>query len=108
MKKILSGAVLTFVPFLTTCRGPKNTGVYGWDQHQTGNYRWWEGHGGDVLMGVLFLIVLAATINFIVRYVRSISAAGRLRETPVDVLRKCYANGDLSKDDFERLKNDLQ
>jgi putative membrane protein len=40
-----------------------------------------------------------------------ISRGGRAKteeETPLDILKRRYANGEISKDEFERIKEDLK
>jgi len=59
-------------------------------------------------MGFLFLIIFIAAVFFLVFYIRSKNVKGGMPETPIDILKKRYARGELSKEDFDRLKRDLQ
>jgi putative membrane protein len=109
MKKIFSAIVLTSVPLLTMCSGPHGTMMYDWDR--TGNYGCWLGSGygyGGMYMGLLFLIILGVAIYFFVQYLMSKNAVGQAQETPIDILKKRYAKGELTKEEFDRMKNDLQ
>jgi putative membrane protein len=104
MKKIYFFIVLVLVPLLTMCSGPM---MGGWDR--AGNYGCAFGYGyGGTFMGILFLIVLGVTIYFIVQNIRSKNLDGQSQDTPLDILKKRYAKGEITKEDFERMKNDLQ
>jgi len=106
MKKIYLFAVLTLVPLLTMCTGPYgHMGGYGPGYGMMGGYGY--GYGG-MFMGILFLIVLGVAIYFIVRNVRSRNVEEQGRETPIDILKKRYAKGEITKEDFDRMKNELQ
>ena len=59
-------------------------------------------------MWILFLIVLGVAIYFIVQNVRSKNISGQSTESPVDILKKRYAKGEITKEDFDRMKNELQ
>ena len=57
------------------------------------------------------LIILAVIILIVVlSKTRSSGVAGNSagRETPLDILKKRYARGELTKEEFERMKQDLQ
>ncbi len=81
----------------------------------------WNGHGwgmgGDFGMGfgMIFSVLLwAVVIVGIVLLVRWLSASTSQQhpavpqETPLDVLRKRYARGEIGKEEFEEKKRDLQ
>lgn len=59
-------------------------------------------------MGVIFLIVLGVAIYFIVQTIRTKSAGGQAQDTPLDILKKRYAKGGITKEDFEQMKKDLE
>lgn len=78
-----------------------------------GNWMW-----GWSLVGMLWMILFwGLIIGGIVLLVRWIAdGAGRRRtdgggapeETPLDILKKRYARGEISKEEFERMKEDLK
>ena len=79
----------------------------GWDR--AGNYGCSFGFGyGGMFMWILFLILLGVVIYFIVQNTRSKNLEGQSRETPIDILKKRYAKGEITKEDFDRMKNELQ
>ncbi len=59
-------------------------------------------------MGILFLVLLGVAIYFIVQNVRSKDGVGQAPESPIDILKKRYAKGEITKEDFDRMKNELQ
>ncbi|HXX53149.1 MAG TPA: SHOCT domain-containing protein [Thermodesulfovibrionales bacterium] len=72
------------------------------------------GAGTFFLIPIFFMIAfwIAVVIGF-AYFVKWIIAAGKRRETKseetaLDILKKRYAKGELSKEDFERMKQDIQ
>jgi len=83
------------------------------------SYLWsWEPLGFGV--GTFFLIPLFIMIAFwfaviigIVYFVKWIMATGKRQETEsgetaLDILKKRYAKGEISKEEFERIRQDIQ
>jgi len=107
MRKIYLFIVLAVVPLLTMCSGPYGRMMGGWDG--AGNYGCAFGYGyGGMFMGILFIILLGVAIYFIVQNIRSKNVEGQSSETPIDILKKRYAKGEITKEDFDRMKNELQ
>lgn len=109
MKKIYLFAVLALVPLLTMCAGPYGRMMDGWDR--AGGYGCPFGFGygyGGIFMGILFLVLLGVVINLIVQNVRLKNETGQRQESPIDILKKRYAKGEITKEDFDRMKSELQ
>jgi putative membrane protein len=75
------------------------------------NHMMYYGYGG-MLMWLLFLILAGLLIYFVVTQTRKPPAQdGRSpeapSETPLDILKKRYARGEIDKEEFDRLKRDL-
>lgn len=72
---------------------------------------WPYGYGpgwgwGAMLMGWLWmLVIVAAIVAVVVLFVRS--GTGRQPETPLEILRKRYAAGELTKEQFDQMKRDV-
>jgi putative membrane protein len=67
----------------------------------------WNMHGygyGGFLVYLLLLVLIGLVVYFIVRQQRT---DGSGLETPLDILKKRYARGEISKEDYDRMKNDL-
>jgi putative membrane protein len=66
---------------------------------------------GGILMwggGLIFLIVLILILFFIIRIASTPAGEEAAREKPLDVLRKRYARGEISKEQFEVMRKDIQ
>ena len=62
--------------------------------------------GGPIMM-LLILIILVAAVFLAVRLIRSGRTHGEPAETPLDIIRKRYARGEITKEQYDRLKSDL-
>ena len=102
MRKII--AILAVVPLLTMCSGPM---MGGWDRSENYGCSFGFGYGG-MFMWILFLILLGVMIYFIIQNTKSKNIDGQSGETPIDILKKRYAKGEITKEDFDRMKNELQ
>jgi putative membrane protein len=70
-------------------------------------FGWWMGFGG------VFWIVIIAIVVSVVRPRRWYwhhwpYGPGYPQETALDILKKRYAKGEISKEDFDRMKRDLE
>lgn len=54
-------------------------------------------------MWLILAIVLAVVIYFLVQAQRG----GSVRETPLEILNKRYAKGEITKEEYDRLRRDL-
>ena len=79
------------------------------DRHMGG---WGHMMGGGMFIGIVFLIVLVVIVYFIVRSTQSRSVDSSFRETSretaIEILKKRYAQGEITKEEFEKMKKDLQ
>lgn len=64
---------------------------------------------GGIFMWLIFLALAVFLIYiFIIQPRRSgESGGGQPKETPLDILKKRYARGDITKEEFESLKKDI-
>ena len=70
-----------------------------------GNYGWGMGFGWIFM--VLFLTLVILGIVYIVQAISRKSGQSGTQETPLDILKKRYAKGEITKEEFERMKGDL-
>jgi len=103
MKKHLKWLLIMTVGLLVSCNGncfgPQGPGGWGPMMHY--------GYGG-MFMGIIFLIVIAVLTFFILQ---ALSAKGRppiQNESPLDILKRRYAKGEITEDEYEKMKKDLE
>lgn len=66
------------------------------------NYPFMHGFGG--IFTILFWILLIVIVIYLVK--RGLSGTGG-EETAEEILKKRYARGEISKEEFERMKKDI-
>lgn len=94
MKKIL---LLTMV--ITACAGRFADGPCGgWSPMM----HW--GFGGMFMGWFIFVIIIGLVVYIIFR---SQDQKSGMRDTPMEILKKRYAKGEITKEDFDRMKKDL-
>jgi len=64
------------------------------------------GYGG-ILMWVLFLILIAVIIYLIIQATKTKGLVASTAETPLEILKKRYAKGEITKGEFEKIRKDL-
>ncbi len=64
------------------------------------------GYGFGIL-GLIFLILVIIGLVLLIRYLWESSGAKREQESALEILKKRYARGEISKEEFEEKKKDL-
>ena len=102
MKKYLfgSGAVLFFPASAFADIGERGC-WYGWG-HMMG-----PGFGG-LFMWILLLIAVVLIVYSLMRASKTGSFGTSPYETPLDLLKKRYARGEITKEKFDEMKKDLK
>ncbi len=72
---------------------------------QWGNYGWGMGFGW-VWMLLFWALVIGGVVYLVKLIAGSTRREGR-HETALDILKKRYAKGEISKEEFEKLKDDI-
>ena len=62
---------------------------------------------GAILMGLVILILIGVLIYFLFRGSKTGGFGQAPNETPLDILKKRYARGEITKEQFEEMKKDL-
>lgn len=104
---VTAGFIIQNVYAQTTQPGEPSSPYQGWcpgcgPMMGWGHMGWW----GFFVM-ILFWIVIIAGIIVLVRWLTFRAPGGRREETALDVLKKRYARGEISKEEFEEKKRDL-
>lgn len=66
----------------------------------------WGGLGGAIMM-ILWIAVIVAVIYLLIRAAQRNDGARSVSETALDILKKRYARGEISKEEFDDKKRDL-
>ena len=62
---------------------------------------------GGIFMWVIFLALAGFIAYLVMQSRKSGGSGGQPSETPLDILKKRYAKGDITKEEFESLKKDI-
>ena len=103
MKRSLYPAALFISALLMTgCDGYYGPMGGGWD-HMNYGCRF-----GGMFMWILFVIIIGVVAYFILQNIKTKSSGGTTPETPLDILKKRYVKGDIAKEEYERIKKDIE
>jgi putative membrane protein len=83
------------------CFGPQNP--YGWGHMMHYGF----GYGG-MFMWIIFLIVIGLLVYFIVQGQKTKGQTPTQNESPMDILKRRYAKGEITREEYERMKKDLE
>ncbi len=105
MKNISGICLVLTTGLLASCEGAgfyDGPGPGGWGRMMHYGF----GYGG-IFMWIVFLIVIGLLIYFILQSQKTKGRPPAQGESPLDILKKRYAKGEISKEDFDRMKRDL-
>ncbi|MBI5639996.1 MAG: SHOCT domain-containing protein [Nitrospirae bacterium] len=71
------------------------------------DYPWGWGMGFGWLFMVFFWVLIISGIVYLVRVIAGREKKGPEEETPLDILKRRYAKGEITKDEYDRIKEDL-
>src|SRR5665647_2373033 len=106
MKKCLELSLMMITGLLVSCAGE---GYYG--QQGPGGWgpmmHYGVGYGG-MFMWIIFLIVIGLLIYFFGKAERTKGQTPTQKESPLDILKRRYAKGEIGREEYERMKKDLE
>ena len=71
-----------------------------------GNYGWGMGFGWFFM--IILSIVIILCVVFLVKLFTRRQEGKYQNEAPLDILKKRYAKGDITREEFEKMKSDLK
>ena len=102
LKRIFSILIiLSLLTFFACAQGPYNSPMGNWS-HMMG-----YGYGGG-FMWFIALVLVGVGLYFLIQVAKSKGSDGLNTETPLDILKKRYAKGEIDKEEFDRKKKDLE
>jgi putative membrane protein len=78
------------------------------DREMYWNFGWGWGMGFGCVATLLLWILIILGIVFLVKAILRAEKKGAAGETALDILKKRYAGGEISKEEFEEKKKDIQ
>lgn len=74
-----------------------------------GNHGWWWGWGMGFgwIFVLLFWVLIILGIVYLIRTMGGSAKKVNQGETALDILKKRYAKGEITKEEFDRIKDDL-
>jgi len=63
---------------------------------------------GGIFMWLIFLALAGFIVYIVMQSRKSGESRGQPNETPLNILKKRYAKGDITKEEFENLKKDIE
>lgn len=106
MKTLFKIFVLMMAGLLVSCGGMgcyDSQGAGGWGPMMHYGF----GYGG-MFMWIIFLIVIGLLVYFFVQAQKTKGQTPAQGESHLDILKKRYAKGEINKEDFDRMKRDLE
>ena len=106
MKNYLEISLLMITGLFVSCSGggyygPQGPGGWGPMMHYGFGY-------GGMFMWIVFLIAIGLLVYFIVQARNTKDQAPIRNESPLDILKRRYAKGEIDKEEFDRMKHDLE
>jgi len=100
---IFGYATVLTILFSGCTRYPMDGPRRGW-----GHMMGYGGYGG-IFMWLVLILIAGVVIYFVVNWSKGAkNPADSTREGPTDILKRRYANGEISKEEFDRLKKDIE
>jgi len=71
------------------------------------DYGWGIGFGFGWLLMIIFWALLILGVVYLIKLIAVRAKKGEKEETALDILKKRYAKGEITKEEFEKMKDDL-
>jgi putative membrane protein len=106
MKKYLDVSLMMIPSLLVSCAresgfGPQGPGGWGNMMHYGTGY-------GGMFMWIIILIVIGVLVYFFVQSQNKKGQTPAQNESHLDILKRRYAKGEIEKEEYEKMKKDLE
>ena len=100
--------VMFSIPFFMASCEPVDSYHHGYGWMHPGwtgmmDYGW----GGTIMLLLLLVVIIVVVYAVMRNQGSSPNIFSSQNETPLDILKKRYARGEITKEEFDRMKNDL-
>ena len=85
--------------------------LFGCTAGPMGGYGHMPGYGGSggFFMYLILIVIAGVIIYFILQKNKTIGGmGGPAKETPLDILKRRYASGEITKEEFDRMKKEIE
>lgn len=75
------------------------------------DHGWGMGYGWGMGFGWMFVVIFWVLVIIGIVYLITLAAGGKKRaseESPLDILKRRYAKGEITREEFEKMKEDLK
>lgn len=106
MKKYLELCLAMIAGLLVSCTGEGSYGPQG-----RGGWNHMMGYGGygGIFMWIILIVIAVVIIYFVInRSKRTGNSKNSTGESPTEILKKRYAKGEITKEEFDRLKREIE
>lgn len=62
---------------------------------------------GGMFMWIFFVIITALVAYFVIQTIRKSTPGRTPQETPLDILKRRYAQGEITREDYDKMKRDI-
>ena len=101
MARLLLGALFLIIyPLLSFADTGNGKGLWGW-------CTWMFRRGGGGFMMMVPLILVIILLYYLMKERSAKNSSPPTTDTPMEILKRRYANGEITKEEFEKMKKDL-
>ena len=80
---------------------------WGWRDYGMGPGMMWGWWGMGWIFMIIFWGFIVLGLIFFIRWLIGMTKTTRVEESPLDILKKRYARGEINKEEFEQKKKDV-
>lgn len=100
---------LLLAPAMGMAQGPGRGPQYGWQQMpMMCGHHYGCGWPCGIVCLIIAIAVVIGIVYVVVKVQKSRTGGAAREETPLDILKRRYASGEVSKEELDKMKQDLQ